>query len=256
MSIKINGQRGAKEQPIKFGQNESGPYAIRTWHGTRNEVFAEVPSVLAGGGTYEIRDTFTGTKVELEARFSNNSDGSAEVPIDTWELFAAEVEKDILESDISAITNLPKVDREMLRKLQADPSQPGSFLVPDAETIYRMMLKGVKSTLVQQPSVRHTQTVSNTYLIKASLANVGKIFTSAQLGTVEGFPGTVLFALPNDVAAIPTDPLDPVFNYGWRKKHPTVRGSARQKTQIEQEWIYGLWAYSPIQPVPWYVSPP
>jgi len=88
---------------------------------------------------------------------------------------------------------------------------------------------------VLTPTLRHTQTVSNSWTIPASFTNVGRIISRASMISLEAIPTDILFQLPNDIS---TRTTQPALVYGYRKKHPTVRTAALQKTQIEQEWAY------------------
>jgi hypothetical protein len=249
-SVKINGKKGVFEQPIKYGLSDSGPYSIRTFHGTRQEIQALIPGLAFSASTYEVRDTFSGSKVELEVRSSLPPQGSPEVPINSWEFFAQEIEKDILEADNALVNAVSDDQKAAVRAALQDPSNDAlvtDITDPSATILYIMMLQGVKTARVLQPLVRHTATVSNAYTVPAALTNVGKILTTAQLGTLENFPSGLLFNLPSGISSRTG------LAYGWYKKFPTVRGAANQKIQIEQEWEYGLWPKAPdfIEIYPW-----
>lgn len=234
----INGTPGAYEQPIKYGVNDTGPYLMRTWVGTLQAVEAMIPWVELSGGYYELK---RGIGIHtLEARYSiNQKDGSAEIPIDTWEFFANHAEKDVLEADNSAINALNADDKKQIKYLLANP--PASeddipaWKTDTGSALYALMESGMRTVRVNAPVLRHTQTVSNIYTVKAAITNVGRIFSTATLATFENIPGTVLFNLPNDVSARTG------LSYGWFKTHPTVRAAARNKMQIELEYEYGLW---------------
>jgi hypothetical protein len=84
--------------------------------------------------------------------------------------------------------------------------------------------------------VRHTQTVSSNYTVKAALTNVGRIISTGSFISLEGVPSDILFNLPTFSSSRAPDLV-----YAWLKRFPIVRTGARQKVQIEQEWEYGLW---------------
>ncbi len=235
----INGQAAAHEQPQRYGYDQSGPYMVRTWHGTRAAIAAQYAACLIDGATCEVTQGI-GIDV-LSARYgtSGGGDGGSEVVVDTWEFFANVIEKDSLEADISAVNAISEENKEKIIH-HTDPTAEPVFTggtASDALAEYRLRKMGAKSIRVLQPIVRHTQTVSSSYTIKASLTNVGKILTTAAFIRSEAMPADVLFNLPNDT---PTDTTR--YAFGWYKMHPTVRISAGQKIQIEQEWEYGLWA--------------
>ena len=230
----ITGQTGAHEQPQRYGWDESGPYLVRTWHGTRAEIVAQYVICIAAGATGEVKQGI-GTDI-LEARYSEptTGPGSPETVINTWEFFANVIEKDVLQADLATINAISDADRNTIQKWTDPDNEPS--LSGTAQTVYRLMSKGVKSVRVNQPVLRHTQTVGDSYSVKASLTNVGKVYTTAQLQSAEDLPSDVLFNLPSDTSN------HTGMVYGWLKMHPTVRLAARQKTQIEQEWEYGLYS--------------
>ncbi len=242
--VRVNGHKGVFEQPIKFGMSDTGPYSVRTFHGTRTDILAFLPSLQLSGATYEIRDTFSGTRVELEIKFSTAPGGGSEVPVDNWEYFAGEVEKDLLDSGLSGIETITDADKKLIRELVLDPSLGFTFANVNSDSAYRLILAGVKSARILTPAVRHTATVSNTYTVPASLAHVGQIISTNALAALENFPSGLLFVLPNPIDPTPLDNTAsyPTRKYGWYKKHPTVRIAANQKIQIEQEWEFGLWS--------------
>jgi len=237
----ITGSKGAYLQPQRFGINESGGYAILTWEGTANEVKSNIPAILSMGGLYDYQDSFSGAKCQLTARFPLLP-GVQETPIDTWEFFAAVVEKDVLEADNSIINGLSETEKRQIRTIIQDPSAgtPAPLGGTNANKIYQLMLTGLRAIRVNAPTLRHTQTVSNNWTVKASFANVSRLISTASLIATEAVPSAILFNLPTDVS------VRAGFQYAWMKNHPTVRASAFQKMQIEQEWQYGLWPVDPL----------
>lgn len=240
----INGQTGAHEQPVKFGRDTSGPYVERTWHGTRAAITAQYNLCVAGGGVCEVT---TGIGVDkLTARFSIQQDtggGTTEVPVDQWEFLASHVEKDVLEADVTFSPALTDHDKKQLKNyLVNPPASPSDVAAWDNATgsnLFELMENGLRSITVNAPTLRHTQTVSNVYTVRAALTNVGKIISSSTLMISEAIPTTVLFNLPFDTVK---RSFGGGLSYGWRKMHPSVTIAARSKLQITQEWEYGLWS--------------
>ena len=155
--------------------------------------------------------------------------------------FAAQ-EKDVLEADNSIINGLSETEKRQIRTIIQDPSAgtPAPLGGTNANKIYQLMLTGLRAIRVNAPTLRHTQTVSNNWTVKASFANVSKLISTASLISTEAVPSAILFNLPNDAS------VRAGFQYAWMKNHPTVRASAFQKMQIEQEWQYGLWPVDPL----------
>ncbi len=97
------------------------------------------------------------------------------------------------------------------------------------------MKKGVRSAAVEIPTIRHTQTVSSLWPIKAGQTNVNAIYSTTTLIEVEAIPTAVLFEFPEGTSN------KPGLAFGWRKKSPTVRVAPWKRYQIQQEFIYGQW---------------
>jgi hypothetical protein len=243
----INGTSGAYEQPQRFGADSSGPYCIRTWKGTAAAIADQYNLCIAGGAQAEVQAGIGVHTVTARYAMVIGGTGAGEVPINSWQFFASASEKDALEADKGPIDAISVANKDRIRWFLANPPRQneGAVTVDCFEDdgtdtlpfdLYRQMQTGVKSVRVNAPILRHTQTVSTLYTVKAALTNVGKILTSNKLYLDETIPLGVLFTLPSDVST-----RYKLF-YGWFKMHPSVHDAARQKMQIEQEWEYGLWS--------------
>ncbi len=240
----INGTKGGYLQPLRYGRDSSGRYAIYRWEGTTAEVNANIGYVEGLGGVWETEESFTGAHTILNARIPADPNGQDDT-VNTWEFFAQTAEKDLLESDNAEVNALSEQNLAAIRGfLQTPPTPDEVFAGLDfgtdgdattAEEVYNLMVFGVKSIRVNVPTLRHTATASGANTIIAVLENIGRIFSTSGLFRYEGIPNSVLFALPQDSSS------KAGFAYGWYKKHPTVRAAARQKVQVEREWEYGLW---------------
>ncbi len=226
-------------QPLRQGKDSTGYYTEYEWHGTPDEVIANIQGIEGSGGLWQIEYSYTGAKTILRARTAQSLI-QPEVPIDTWEFFAGEVEKDLFEADVAAINNITDDERRKVRDGIQNPT-PGlspALTSPAAISLYVLMLNGLRAVRVSVPTLRHTQTASTNYSVPNSLANVGRIISTATLRTQESIRADISLNLPNLTSARTG------LSYGWFKKHPTIRAAARQKIQIEQEWEYGLWDVS------------
>lgn len=237
---KINGVKGAYLQPTRYGRDESGLYTIFVWEGTKNEVLSNVPAIESVGGLWEMEESFTQAKCRLTGRFPTNPN-QQEQTVDTWELFSNTVEKDLLESDIAFISTMDQDVKRIIREAIDNPQPGKSPALTNSSQIdlYLLMLSGVKAVEVDQPVLRHTVTASNVYQVPNSLTNVGRILTTARLKNDEAIRADIAINLPNVASS------DSRRTYGWRKCYPQIRGSAFQRTVVEQEWKYGLWVTSP-----------
>jgi hypothetical protein len=258
--MKINGQRGAFLQPATWGQNDQGAYYVMIVEGTKEEVLQATAQAAAAGAVYQVTESFG--KSRLEARFPGNpffgNGGGVEQPVNLWEFFANHAEKDLLDAKVesSIINALQEATRTMIYNAIHSPPDAGnppdptktpsddSFWVnianaterSNAKKVYNLMKDGVRSFPVEVPMLRHTQTVSNRWAVKAALTNVRRIISTSSLISLEAIPGAVLFNLPTDTSSV-SDKA-----YGWYKLFPTIQQVANQKFQIVQEWQYGLWA--------------
>jgi hypothetical protein len=258
--MKTNGQRGAFQLPSTWGRTEQGDFFTAIFEGTKEEVKQAAYQCLLAGAQYTVTESYG--KSRLEARFSYNpalGGGTVEQPIDQWEFFAAEAEKDLLDAKVESniIGTLTDAARRMIYNAvhfvsdTSDQPDPAAATNPanatywakitntteraNAQTIYNLMKDGVRSFPVDVPTLRHTQTVSNRWAIKVSLTNVRKIISTGSLISLEAIPSAILFNLPNDASTFSDK------KYGWRKKFPNVQQVANLKFQLVQEWQYGLW---------------
>ncbi len=238
---KVNGQKGAYAQPSHFGRSEAGAYTVKVWEGTLTEIYQIAAVCEQSGGLWEITESFTGAKHRIECRFPIDFN-TTETPVDGWETFGEEVEKDVLEADIAGIDSMDDGDKAIIRAVLDNGVNSDDSLRqrltddPFSNELYNEVVYGLKAVRIVVQHLRHTQTVSTLYPVVAALSNVGKIISTASLRTFEAVPNTLVFNLAsttsNRVAAA----------YGWYKKFPTVRISSGHRIQIEQEWEYGLWS--------------
>lgn len=261
----LNGQRGAFEQPPRWGRNQSGQFYTRVFEGTLNEMRAKAGSFDAQGYFYEVTEGYEKAHLEVQLDYNplTGSGGTpVELPVDTWEYVGGKAEKDILEADVfTGITaTLSQKNIEIIRSaIQNAPDgsdTTGNYSAKDrpqasvaqacftdgnaanAFTMYKLMQAGVKSAIVRTPTLRHTQTVSNSWTIPASLTNVGRIISTSTITALEGVPSGLLFNLPN---VVPATFQTIAVKYGWLKHDPTIQQIAGRKWQLVQEWEYGLW---------------
>ncbi len=236
---KVNGQKGAFPQPSHFGRSEAGAYTVKIWEGTLSEIYQIAVACEQSGGLWEITESFTGAKHKIEARFPIDFN-TTEAPVNGWELFGEEVEKDVLESNIADIDALSDKDKVILRALldkgtdPAFPDERDEVTAGFARNLYDQIILGLKSKRQTVYHLRHTQTTSILYPINASLANVDRILSTGTLLASETIPSSLPLAVGISNRA--------GMAFGWYKKFPTIREATGHRTQIEQEWEYGLWS--------------
>jgi len=237
----INGIKGAYLQPVEYGEDSSGPYTIVRAQGTRNEIKQLIAQLRQQHAQWSIKEGYSGAADVLEARIPAPaiSITEPEIPVNDWELFNQGAEKDILEADVSIINSLTANEKDGLSQYMSDPgpdTTPARTPGSDYDRLFDQIQAGLRSVEIVAPVLRHTQTVSANWTVKAALTNVGRLLSTATLESSEGVPVDVLFELPSGTTTRPD------MAYAWKKEFPTVRVSANNKRQIEQEFKYGLWS--------------
>lgn len=238
---------GYVEQPItrQFTQN-AGWQTVRTFKGDQSSIEALAESFAATG--YDVTLTQgPGDAWQLEATTGTNTEGGVETPVDTWELMANEVEKDILTADVSGINAMDAADYTALRAkldgtstVTAEPTWATSpSTVPSG--LWKIISAGTKAVNVYAPTLRHTKTVSRSYEIPASFVGYGQVFSSARLISDESPPTSIASQFPTS-SYVTKNGYTNGFYYGWLKGFPTIQTSAYGKTQLVQDWRFGLWA--------------
>lgn len=253
----INGRRGAFLKVVGIGEDQSGQYTLVRAEGTRSEIEQLIPQMRQVSATYDIKKSFSGAADVLEGRIPGPgfATSTPEVPIDDWETMADEVEKDLLECDIAGIdgdiggvenTGLDDSERALIRTILdqgVDSEDAYRFHLRSttgfAADLYNLAVYGVRAKRVIVPHLRHTQTVSQLWTVKAALTNVERIISTTSLVATESVPSTILFNLPDKTTV---RSIASKLGYGWYKKYPSVKIAANRRMQIEQEWEYGLWS--------------
>jgi hypothetical protein len=243
----INGQRGAYPQPSRFGRNESGLYTIRIWEGTLREIYQIAAVLEAVHALWEISESYTGAKHRIEAHIPLSGppdQWQAETAEEEWELFAQDADVDLLNADVPPVNALLPTDRQEIQYYIDHPPAQGKDPVfkgsnPSVQlSLYHLMRNGYQSDEISRLTLRHTKTASKNYTFQSALNNVGRILQTKSLIPLEGVPSEIQHNLPNQISGFSD------VAYGWLKKFPTLRVHPFKRSQIEQEWIYGL--YPPL----------
>lgn len=263
MTTARNGTLTCQQQPSSWGRNSSGQFYVYKFDGLSKEQVSAMAALYdAAGAEYEVTEGFG--KHSLQVRISYNpSAATAEVAVDLWEYTGGRAEKDVLEADVpSGITatlsqNNIGVIRAAIQNPPDGSDTTGAFSAKDrpnaavtaasfadgnptnALTVYKLMQAGVKSALVRNPTLRHTQTVSQYWTVPASQTRVGRIISTASMTSLEFLPTGLLFNLPT---LTPASFQTIAVAYGWLKHDPTIQQVAFKKWQLIQEYEFGLWA--------------
>jgi len=261
----VLGKSGAIEQPKKYSGGPLKPgITVRSWKGPKAAVLAMLqdPSLLAWD--WSIEETGPNATLTAQSNTLPGGDETGTVLTDVWELRSGEVEKDLLETDIDEINQMSPSLKQKIRGLidsrdesvvttaTFDALVPAganhTAVVSAAYEIYYLMTRGMRAVRVYAPVLTRRLTVSSKYTVAVSLNNVGKILKSSTLvqtaGNGESVPTTFLIQLNGPpFTNVPFDASH--YSYGWFKKPPTQTASGGGRTELTQEFEFGLWAKFP-----------
>lgn len=211
---------------------QSGPFIQRTWRGTE-AACAGTAAELIGADNYVLEPEGNGV-FTITARWSNNTaEGQAETPVREERLRFNEVQKSIYSSpEFSSLTT----DQLEAVRRAVDNSDGASFSVPLQQTLYDLIISGIDSYPVYQPTVIVTDTASASYAWNVGFSNYGYTFDTPNMIADAALTSGWKANLPNDTYN------GSGFLYGWLKKPPEIVTVAGNKTQLVQEYVYGLWA--------------
>lgn len=239
----INGSNEPQfnREEIRFGGLSGGEWSQRI-QGPPDKLKALIGQLIQAGasGVY-ICDQSPIATIEFSIGTIEAITGNAanEAPQVSYECSTNEVEKDVLESDITVVNNLSTSQKKLLRK-RIDGTELNSTeeatLTGDAANLYQDILDGLRSVRVPVPTLRISKVVSNLYPVKASNTNAGKIHTTAQVSTAESIPVSILFELESKTTTKARRA------YGWRKNYPDVTITGGNRFSISQQYEYGLWS--------------
>jgi len=257
MSVKT-GQPGPHPQPTSYGRTDAGVFSVVPFEDVDAGRINQLAAVYdAQGYNYTVEHGFAKSKLTVQLSYNYQQQG-AEVPVDVWEYQSQTAQKDLFAAAVfTGITaRLSDQNRTLIKQAVA---KTGPFEDPDGDDVviyqdfagtqlekqeafklYLLTSAGVTDAIVQTPTIRHTQVVSQVYPITISKTNIGRIYSTATLISENNPPQWAVTGLPTDT--------DPAFasgialSYGWLKCGPAIQNIAYRKTQIIQEFQWGLWA--------------
>jgi hypothetical protein len=180
----------------------------------------------------------------------NGDDGQPETPTTRWQLRGSMAQVDILSPNALLdgsfgkinLANISASDKKAIRKFISSPPEDPDELPPvdsgDSGYAYLLMLAGVTSYNLAAPTLSASKIVSGSYSVKASLSNVGRIYSTNTLQLVENIPSDILFNLPD--SSIKTADYGLLY-HAWCKNYPEVEQVGGNRWQINQTWDFGLW---------------
>lgn len=216
---------------------QSGPFLQKTWRGTRAAIYATASEIGLSADNWTIDPEGNGVYT-LTARFSNNTtEGTAEVPVREERLRFNEVQRPIYSSP--AYSSLSREQISEVRRAVED-RRITVFTGNVEEATLMIALFNIAIVIdsynIYQPTIIVTDTASAGYAWNIGFANYGYTYSTANMIADAALTSGWKANLPADVSTLDG------FIYGWLKKPPEIVTVAGNKTQLIQEYVYGLWA--------------
>ena len=218
----------------EFGfDSQSGKFVQYVWEGTQDACNG-VYNTLTGADN-AIQTNIGGGKWQVTARFGNAAvEGGAEEVVREERLRFNIVQKSIFtHPDLTELMTVSQIND--VRKYVDSKETPPTFS-GDQQVLYNLAIRGVDSYPIYQPIVVVTDTASRDYPWATEFAYYGYTFSTAGMIQDAYLTSGWKSRLPNDTSNLTG------FIYGWLKKPPEVVSVGGNKTQLVQEYEYGLWA--------------
>lgn len=221
----------------EFGfDSQSGKFVQYVWEGTQDACNG-VYNTLTGADN-AIQTNIGGGKWQVTARFGNAAvEGGAEEVVREERLRFNIAQKSIFTHPV--LTDglgdyAIKAVRDAIGTNVSDASI--SAWGAQQQLLYGLAVRGVDSFPVYQPIVVVTDTASRDYPWATEFAYYGYTFSTAGMIQDAYLTSGWKNRLPQDQSNLTG------FIYGWLKKPPEVVSVGGNKTQLVQEYEYGLWA--------------
>ena len=252
----IGNAAGGSESPVNSNWDPvKGWSTTRKFRGTEayvremesDMILQGYTTQLTAGAVWELS-----ASVAADTRDGNPPGMGPNDVVDTWELFANKVEKDILASDVTVVHSMTEPNIHWMRELAngdkkaSDWDSSTTAKTPpfsadfDSMQLFRAIIGGSKSQIIYQPTIRHTQTMPSGSTITAYTTYAGKIYSTAKLVSTYNVPSNIASALKASASHTRSSGL--VLYDGWLMDHPSVTIAAGQRLQLVQEWTWGEWA--------------
>jgi hypothetical protein len=229
---------------IEYGYDrQSGPYVQKTWRGTQAAIVG-IAATVGDADSYIYGQSGDGATWQISARYGRNTEeGGTETPVGEERLRFNQIQKSIFDVPvfasvrestkryIQAYADNADDDGELRNQIEIDPLDGD-----DALALWDLVSAGVKEQIVYQPVVIVTDTASASYAWNIGFDNYGRILSTAAMISDADLESGWVSNLPSD-----TSP-DPAYVYGWLKSPPEIVSAGGNRSQLVQEFIYGLWA--------------
>lgn len=247
----ITGFNGFIERPRRYGfRHGQGAYDARIFEGPTSQL-ATWLTANAGAGIagWEVEEqgqmcvvTLTYESGSLSGYGTgNDSTGLVE---DTWSLEGEDADVSIWQwpDVVTAINGYTATQLAELRKKIEDAfagTDPGTLAHPALNKMARWALQGIETFPTSTYVLRHTLVVRRNTTLKATHANIGKVYTYAKLLAAAE---SASLAGQNIIAAAD------LTGWLWKKLTPDVTPTTRGLWEITQDYVGGLWFDSDLYP--------
>jgi len=257
--MSLTGFNGLAQLPDAPGYDpRTGDVIVRRWRGPEDAVLSAAASLRNEQIRYTIEPSLDGGYWMLVATLGADETQPPDLPLaDTWALAGNDLEQSIWDhprihaqwarlrtamypfSD-SVATQIQTLRRciEEYVKGERTVTVNNAVLPIDLTiietlvtllgmdpSVFRALIEamslGAEAFSTSQWVLRHTLIISSRSSIRPSLFNVGRVFTTNHLRSVERIPPTIMFDLPDG---------------WWLKRTPTAEQPAADKFTITQEW--------------------
>lgn len=245
-----------QELPKKItASKQTGTTTTRYFKGKSEDITAMYNLLYEAGYSVAITE---GPLWLLEASIGSSVDGSGNPTnnenelVVQWELLSQPQEKSILESNEVFVRMLPAVYLKAIK--DAIKNQTGELALPynpniweghttAANALYNLIQHGYERYVFNQPILRRSVSPYINFPLQNFTSNVGNIYSTNTLKSVENIPANFAYVLPVDVDPDPADTDDIVLHWGWLKQYPSVMQVSNQRLQVNQDWVYGLYSH-------------
>ena len=232
----LQGSQMAVMTRTEFGfDSQSGKFVQYTWEGTRDACNA-VYNTLQGADN-ATQTNMGGDRWQVTARFGNAAvEGGVEEVVREERLRFNVVNKSIFRNAYLTAGLTTEQIRFVKKYAESNDAITFSFPTAGQTRLYELAVAGVDSFPVYQPIVVVTDTASRDYQWATEFAYYGYTFTTAGMIQDAILTSGWKNRLPQDQSTLSG------FIYGWLKKPPEVVSVGGNKTQLVQEYEYGLWS--------------
>jgi len=239
----VQGNTGAVLAKRVFGFDaQTGNFTELTWEGTQDAILGQIPFI---GTVANYRTDQKGPRWSLTARYNTiTTEGGQETPLREERLHWNRATKSIWNAPNYSDVN--SVEKGLLKRtVEAGEDFPQEFFdavipplgpayIAHRRELFDLAAAGVDSIIIEQPNIVVTQTASAAYPFTPNFAGYGMIFATEDMIADAALSAAWISNLP--VFANPAG-----FVYGWLKSPPDITTVGDNRSQMTQQYEFGLW---------------